>query len=112
MFEKDAIKLEIRNILEKLLKEKGITIDKIVIFGSFITGKFEKDSDIDIIIVSKTFRDKTIFERVKLATGIGRGLVSRLKMPFDLLYYSDEEWEKGNFLIINEAKKKGEVIYA
>jgi predicted nucleotidyltransferase len=111
MSKKDAIKLKIRSTLEKLLQEKGIDIGKIVIFGSLIRGDFKKDSDIDIIIVSKDFRDKSIFERVKLTTGIGRGLVSRLRMPFDLIYYSDEEWEKENFLIINEAKKKGEVIY-
>jgi hypothetical protein len=111
MSKKDAIKSKIRETLERLLKEKGINIDKIVLFGSLITGEFRKDSDIDIIIVSTNFRDKSIFERVKLTTGIGRGLVSRLKMPFDLIYYSDEEWEKENFLIINEAKEKGEVIY-
>jgi hypothetical protein len=33
-------------------------------------------------------------------------------MPFDLIYYSDEEWGKDGFLIINEAREKGEVIYA
>jgi len=38
-------------------------------------------------------------------------LVRKLKIPFDLIYYSDEEWENENFLIINEAKEKGEVIY-
>ncbi|MCD6386679.1 nucleotidyltransferase domain-containing protein, partial [Candidatus Sumerlaeota bacterium] len=77
---------------------KGINIYKIVIFGSLITGKLKKDSDIDIIIVSKDFRGKSIFERVQLATGIGRELVRRLKMPFDLIYYSHKEWEKSNFL--------------
>jgi hypothetical protein len=31
--------------------------------------------------------------------------------PFDIMYYSDEEWEEGNSLIINAAKEEGEVIY-
>lgn len=34
-----------------------------------------------------------------------------VQKPFDLIYYSDEEWEKENFLIINEAKRNGEVIF-
>ncbi len=80
-------------------------------FGSFVRGKFGRESDIDIIIVSPDFDGKSIFERVRLTTGIGRELVKRFKKPFDLIYYSDEEWEKKNFLLINEAKEYGEVIY-
>ncbi|MBI2252913.1 MAG: nucleotidyltransferase domain-containing protein, partial [Armatimonadetes bacterium] len=97
--------------LRKLLQEKGISVYKILIIGSFVKGILREDSDIDVIIVSKDFRNKSIFERVKLTTGIGSELVRMLKKPFDLIYYSDEEWEKENFLLINEAKKYGEVIY-
>jgi predicted nucleotidyltransferase len=111
MAKTEVIKLKIKNILSELLQEKGIDISKIVIFGSFTRGEQKEDSDIDIIIVSSNFRNKSIFERVKLTTGIGRELVRQIKMPFDLIYYSDEEWENENFLIINEAKSYGEVIY-
>ncbi|MCP2604773.1 nucleotidyltransferase domain-containing protein [Candidatus Aminicenantes bacterium AH-873-B07] len=111
MSEKDVIKKELKDVLFKLLKEKGISVYKIVIFGSFIKGRYKEDSDIDIIIVSRDFRDKNIFERVKLTTGLGRELVRKFKKPFDLIYYSDKEWEEKNFLIINEAKEYGEVIY-
>ncbi len=111
MFERNVIDKEIKNVLCQLLKERGIRVNKIVIFGSFIKGRFKKNSDIDVIIVSQDFKNKDIFQRVKLATGIGRELVKRFKAPFDLLYYSDEEWEDKNFLIINEAKRNGKVIY-
>lgn len=111
MAETDIIKLKVKTVLKKLLKEKGLNINKIVMFGSFARGEQKEDSDIDIIIISSDFRDKGIFERVKLTTGIGRELVRKVKMPFDLLYYSDEEWENKNFLIINEAKAYGEIIY-
>ena len=111
MLEKDVVKKELKDTLYKLLKEKGISVYKIIIFGSFAKGKYKEDSDIDIIIVSRDFRGKSIFERVKLVTGLGRELVKKFKKPFDLIYYSDEEWEKKNFMIINEAKKYGEVIY-
>lgn len=102
---------DIRNLLERLLQERGISISKIILFGSFVKGRFGKDSDIDIIIVSKDFRGESIFERVKKTTGIGRELVRRFQKPFDLVYYSDEEWEEKNFLLINEAREYGEVIY-
>ena len=62
MSEKDAIKLETKGILERLLQDRGISIYKIVIFGSFVTDKFKKDSDIDVIVISTDFRNKSIFQ--------------------------------------------------
>jgi len=105
------MKSEIGNTLKELLQKKGISVQKIVIFGSYARGVQREDSDIDIIIVSRDFRDKGIFERVEITTGIGRELVKKTKKPFDLLFYSDDEWDKGYSLIINEAKEEGEVIY-
>jgi len=108
---KDDIKLEICKILCSLLKERDISVYKIVFFGSFARGDLKDDSDIDVMIISKNFRDKTIFERVEMTLGIGREIVRRFKKPFDIMYYSDEEWNEGNSLIINSAKEEGEVIY-
>lgn len=96
--------------LRHLLKENGINTDKIVIFGSFGRGTEKKNSDIDLIIVSKTFRDKSIFERVELTTGIGRKLVKTFKKPFDLMFYSDLEWENGESVVIHAAKQEGIIL--
>lgn len=97
--------------LMDLLKRKGIRVSKIVLFGSYAKGEGKEDSDIDIIIVSEDFRGKDIFDRVKITRGVHRGLVKEFMKPFDLIYYSDEEWETGSSSIINEAKEYGEVIY-
>jgi len=34
-----------------------------------------------------------------------------IKKPFDLLFYSDDEWNGDRSLVINVAKEEGEVIY-
>jgi len=104
------IKTQIVKILTKMFQQRGISLDKIVIFGSLARGMEREDSDIDIIIVSKDFRKKSIFERVELITGIGRELVRRTKKPYDMLFISDQEWEKGNSLVINAAKKEGQIL--
>ena len=109
MAQKEIIKL--KKILTDMLQRKEININKIVVFGSYVRDREDKESDIDMIIVSKDFRDKDIFRRVALARGIHRELVGRMKKPFDIIYCSDEEWEKGSSLIINIAKYEGEVIY-
>ncbi len=80
-------------------------------FGSYARGVQREDSDVDIIIVSRDFRDNSVFERVDLTTGIGRELVRKVKKPFDLLFYSDAEWNGDRSLVINIAKKEGEIIY-
>lgn len=102
---------ELEQILLELLKKKRISVDKIVVFGSYVKDKIRPDSDMDIIIVSKDFRNKDIFERVVLTRGIHREMVQRFRIPFDIMYYSDEEWERGYSLIINTAKETGEIIY-
>ena len=103
--------IKIKKILKTLLKERGIDVEKIVVFGSYAKSKEKKDSDIDIMIVSKDFRNKDIFQRVELTRGIHRRLIDEIMKPFDIMYYSDEEWVAGNSLIINAAKEEGIVIY-
>lgn len=109
MVKREIIKIKIK--LKTLLQERGIGIEKIVVFGSYAKGKEKEYSDIDIIIVSKDFREKDIFQRVELTRGIHRKLIDEIMKPFDIMYYSDEEWKNGNSLIINSAKENGVVIY-
>jgi len=106
----DTLNTAINQTLIGLLEEKGISLFKIVIFGSYARARQREDSDIDIIVVSKDFRDKSLFERVRLTTGIGRQMVHRFKKPIDLLFYSDEEWERSNSLILNAARHEGVVL--
>jgi len=109
MVKKTAIKLG--KTLQQLLRQRGIIVKKIIVFGSYARGKERKDSDIDIIIVSPDFRNKNIFEKVELTSGIHRELVKKTNKPVDIMYYSDIEWGKSYSLVINAAKREGVVIY-
>lgn len=99
--------IKIADTLQRLLKEKGLHLYKIVIFGSQIKGNAGKDSDIDILILSKSFEGKDIFERIEMTMGIHRELVRELEVPVDIMYYSLSEWNKGSSLILRLAKKEG-----
>jgi len=110
MAEKYDLKNEILQLLLRLTIERGIEIDKIIIFGSFVKGNHRRGSDIDIAIISRSFRDKSLFARVKMATGINRELVRKFQVPVDLLYYSDHEWQKGASPFVAEIKSYGEII--
>lgn len=108
MGQKEIIKT--KNILFKLFQNKNISVDKIVIYGSYASGDATIDSDIDVMVVSKDFRGKDIFQKVAMVRGIHRDIIKQINKPVDLLYYSDEEWKKSGSIIVNIAKNKGIVF--
>jgi predicted nucleotidyltransferase len=110
MVKKDFNKLT--KITKELLQQRQIAINKIVVFGSYARNQAKKESDIDIIIVSKTFRNKDLFQRVALTSGLHRILVNKINKPFDIMFYSDSEWNKGDSLVVNAAKAEGKIIYS
>ena len=48
------------------LREEGIPVDEVYIFGSFAKGKANKDSDVDVAIISPKFGKDRQKERVLL----------------------------------------------
>lgn len=101
----------IKKIVLDFMRSRRMSANKIIIFGSYAHNANEEDSDIDLLIVSKHFRKKDVFERVSLMGDMHVRLVQGIGKPFDILYYSDEEWMEGRSLIIDTAKREGEVIY-
>lgn len=96
-----------KNLLFKLFRNRNISVDKIVIYGSYARNTARADSDIDIIVVSKDFREKDIFKKVALTHGLHNELVNKINKPVDLMYYSDKEWESGSSITMNTAKHEG-----
>ena len=102
---------KIAGVLRPLLEQRGIAVDKIVIFGSYAKKSEKEDSDIDLIIVSKGFRNKSVFERIESVTGVGRTLVKTFKKPFDLMFYSDLEWDDSQSIVVNAAREEGKILH-
>ena len=89
----------------KRLEARGIRIKKIILYGSHITGKASKDSDLDLIVVSNDFGSMDLWERLYIL-GDSR---ADIKRPMEILGMTEEEFEsegKGTF-IGDEVKKKG-----
>ena len=86
MGEREHLIENIRKFKDNLNREKRI--DKIILFGSRATGRSQKDSDVDLILVSPTFRGMKI--------GRARGLHKYwdIDMPVDFICYTPEEFEE------------------
>lgn len=79
-----------KEMIEAIKKfKKSIGAERIVIFGSYASGRAGKDSDLDLILVSGKFRGKSFHERLK-----GMWLKWPIDLPVDFVPYTPEEFEK------------------
>ena len=72
------MKEKIKEIINKVFEEKGIKVEKIILFGSRAKGEYEELSDYDIFVVIK--EDINKLEKRKLKKEIYRSL--HLVFPF------------------------------
>ena len=98
-----------KNILEKLKKfkknlKKRIDVGRIIFFGSRVSGKPHKDSDIDLLIVSKDFKNKKF-----RYSALGFYDYWDLDYAVDFLCYTPEEFNKlkNQITIVREAVNNG-----
>ena len=96
---------------EKCLKEKGLKVSKIILFGSQVKGKTTEGNDVDILIISEDFQGKDIFERAKLTKDAEILTLKKFMMPLDIVTLTSEEFES-NKSIVAEYARKGKVMYA
>lgn len=94
-------------VIAKKFKKKisnDIKVDRFILFGSRAKGTFAHESDFDILIVSKSFREKLWYKRPRELY-----LAWKEDKPLELLCYTPEEAKKrkGKMNILSEALKTG-----
>ncbi len=101
-----------KKIINKLVRfgreaSKETKITKIILFGSQAWGKTHQDSDIDLLIVSPSFRRKKSFYR-----GVSLYQYWDIDSPVDFLCYTPEEFSrfKRSASFIKEVAERGIVI--
>lgn len=107
---KKSIKKAI-TFLGQCLQQKGLHIEKIILFGSHARGTATEESDIDIVIVSKDFKNRNIFERANLTMEAEVATIKKFMIPFDIITMTPEEF-KSETSLISDYAKRGEVVYA
>lgn len=83
-------KLKVKGIIKEYtqsLKNLGINVERVILYGSFAEGKHRIDSDIDIIVISKDFQPMNLRERLEVL-GIA---AARMMKPIEAKGYTPEE---------------------
>ncbi len=91
MAEIDAVVMKNAQLFLEKLRNNGIIVSKAYIFGSYVNGKADKWSDIDIAVVSPNIGKDRFEERVKL-TKLAISVDDRLEpLPFNDETFSDDD---------------------
>ena len=99
---------EIKLITDCIVRE--YQPDKIILFGSWARGRADKDSDIDLLVISD--REKNL-PRYKRGLDI-RLLLSQFGSPKDILFYTHddvERWRDVPQTFISTVLNEGRVLY-
>lgn len=104
---KKPIEVSIKKFLETL-RAKNIRVKKAILYGSYANGKADKDSDIDLAIISPDLGHNSFDEAILL-----RKLTRGIDLDISPRPYSEKQYKaakKGDFLY-DEIIRKGKVVY-
>lgn len=96
------VKNDIETIINILLRKFEINIEKIILFGSYATGKYQPDSDIDIAVVLKKLPDIKQRRLYSQAVDIERDV--------DVIFCLNVQLESNDF-VYKRINEQGVVLY-
>jgi|SRR3989338_4261217 len=103
----DQVK-DIINTLAASLKNRGIKVNRLILYGSYANGTPKPYSDIDIAVVSATFNNKNLLERQEILGEV----IFTLQEPIEAIGYSYREFIRPPRLsFLSEIISTGKVLY-
>ena len=108
MFKENIVISDIAKNVADFLSQY-ITVEKLILFGSYAYGQPHEHSDVDIAVISKDFERMNILDKFSLFAKVPLAVDSRL----ELLGFSKKEYlkpESASFLAF--IKKKGKVVFS
>ncbi len=100
----EKLNTELNRIVNVLVNDYNP--QKIILFGSLVSGNVHEFSDIDLIVVKES--DKGFYERLKEV-----GLLVMPRVGAEIMVYTPEEYDlkKDTLFFKEEVLKRGRVIY-
>ncbi len=106
-----------RKYLPEIIRNiKQINPHKIILFGSYASGVFSEDSDLDLVVILDSPEiAKNYDEKMRNKLLVRRNIYALSKrVPVDLVVYTKGEYDiisESGSSFYNEIKKSGKVLY-
>lgn len=84
----------------KELESFNIQVERIILFGSHAAGTADADSDIDLVVISPSFAQKSYWERIDILSEA----IYKVFAPIEATAFTPEEWRSGKSLIVDYAR--------
>ena len=81
--------------------------EKIILFGSYASGRPKKNSDVDLVVIKQT-RERFVRRLMRMAE------IVRSSLGTEILVYTPKEWQdalREENYFIKEIAKNGKVVY-
>lgn len=105
-------RVQIKNLIKKIIKQFPIPIRSVYLFGSYAYGKPNKFSDIDLAFISDKFKRKNSIKRIKTLLKFIYKTKPSVDVDIEPLGFTPEEIKKASkWDITGEIKEKGIKIY-
>ena len=82
----------IRRVVLEEASRLGVTVERVILFGSRARGEAGPDSDWDILVVGGGRIDRR--RKTSLAAGVGAALTRLLGSPVDVVVVSEDYWRR------------------
>lgn len=95
----DAVIKTVRQF-KKVLESANVQVEELILFGSHAAGTAREASDIDLIVISSSFADKSYWERIDILSEA----IYTLFAPIEASAFTPEEWQAGESLLMDYAR--------
>ena len=85
---------------KKALESANIEVEQLILFGSYAAGTAHESSDIDLVVISSSFTNKSYWERIDILAEA----IYKVFAPIEASAFTPEEWRTDNSLIVDYAK--------
>lgn len=92
--------LNILSQFKLLLEREGVPVERMVLYGSYAAGTQVESSDIDVVVVSPSFRGLDLWQR----SGRVAAALYELLAPIETRLLTPEEWDHNGSLAATYAK--------
>lgn len=94
------------------LNKRGLSVERVYLFGSYAWGKPAAHSDIDLAVVSKHFENMSDIDRIKILSDTARYLSPNIDVDIDVLGFTEKDMKKASYFdLAAQVAQKGKILF-